>query len=273
MLPSRPRSRGSLLRCLAAGASIGALGLALAAQRHGRAVSRQPPNVLVIVLDDLGTDKLAFYAEDPPAEHGRARALGGGLGQGERLREPLPATPNLDQLRRGGIWFTRAYGTPVCSSTRACLQTGRYGFRTGIGRATSTLMSAGDYELPGAEKTLAELLREGFPGRWPGPYRCGAFGKWDLSTTLEAARGHAVASGYQRFHGTLGNLGTFFRYDWVVHEAGSAPAVVEVDGSETHGTDTWNGSVTGREALQWIRAQTQPFFAWVAFSPPHAPLQ
>lgn len=273
MQPSSPRTRprGPLRRCLGAAVTIGALVLAATAQT-ARA-PRRPMNVLVIVLDDLGPDKLDFYAQTPDLQPGRARAPAGALAGGDRLRDPLPATPKLDLLRREGIWFTRAYGTPVCSSTRACLQTGRYGFRTGVGRATSTVSFAGDFELPDSEKLLSELLREGFDQRWPGPYRSGAFGKWHLSTTLEGARGHAVENGYHRFHGTLGNLGSFYRYDWIQHDAGSEPVVVEIDGSATHSTDTWHGSVTGRAALQWIRSQTGPFLAWVGFSPPHAPLQ
>jgi arylsulfatase A-like enzyme len=268
-------------RILAAGLGLLLLSVLGQAAQHPRASERKHKNVLLIVLDDLGTDQLSFYGETPPTCPG-----------GPCLPPPncaaLPAncvaeyapTPNLAELREQGILFTRAYATPVCSSTRAYLQTGRYGFRTGIGRATNTVQVPGDVELPNSEKFLAELLRDGFghanDGRIGLPYRSAAFGKWHLSTTLPEDRGHAVENGYQRFYGTMGNLGNHFRYTKVAHDAGSEPLAVSINGSKTvpaYGTDTWHASVTSRDALQWIRAQHDSFFAYVCFSPPHAPIQ
>jgi arylsulfatase A-like enzyme len=261
-----------LRRSLGTGACLAALVVGASAQRARPAAPRNT-NVLLIVLDDLGTDQLAFYGETPTPPSGMARS-GGGTRVGGPVLRTLPATPNLDQLRRQGIWFTKAYGTPVCSSTRACIQTGRYGFRTGVGWITNAIGYPGDFELPNAEKLLPELLRDGLhePSPWL-PYRCGAFGKWHLSTLLEEDRGHAVENGYHRFRGTMGNVGAYYRYDWIEHDVGSPPVAVRIDGQGTHTTDSWHGSVTRREALEWIQAQTSAFFAYVAFGPPHAPLQ
>lgn len=268
----------AVARLLGIGASLGVLALAAMAQQALPA-RQQHKNVLVIVLDDLGTDKLEFYGLTPPtcppdpcqpAPNCTPTATG--------CVAAYPATPNLDQLRRQGIWFTRAYATPFCSSTRAWIQTGRYGFRTGVGHITSTTGNPGDYELPNDEKLLAELLREGFHGaQGPGlPYKCGAFGKWHLSTTLMSDWGHAVQNGYHRFYGSVGNVANFFKYSKVVHDVGSAPGVELVDGRFTtppYATDTWHASVTSRDALQWINAQSSAFLAYVAFGPPHTPLQ
>jgi len=247
--------------------------VSIAVAQRARPAPRHP-NVLVIVLDDLGTDQLEFYGETPTPPATRARTAGGQLAGGIPLLKGLPATPNLDKLRRGGIWFTKAYGTPVCSSTRACIQTGRFGFRTGVGWILNAVGHPGDFELSSQEKFLPELLRQGFAEPASGlPYRCGAFGKWHLSTLLEEDRGHAVENGFNRFRGTMGNVGSFYRYDWIEHDAGSAPVLVQINGSQTHSTDTFNASVTRQAALEWIQAQTRSFFAYVGFSPPHAPLQ
>jgi len=242
---------------------------------------RLKKNFLVIVLDDLGTDKLGFYAEtDPTCAPGSCTLPPGCQPLPTGCVAPYPATPNLDQLRASGILFTHAYATPVCSSTRAWIQTGRYGFRTGIGRATSTVGIPGDVELASSEVFLSEMLRDGVPtphGRSIGlPYKSGAFGKWHLTTTLPQDYGHAVENGYQHFSGTMGNLGNYYRYTKVVHSAGSAPEVEKVNGTtgvNPFTTKTWHGSVTTTDALEWINDQTGSFLAYVAYSPPHTPVQ
>src|SRR5262245_52162050 len=71
----------------------------------------EPGNVLLLIADDLGVDQLAAY----------------GIGANP------PPTPNLDQLIASGVLFQSAWSQPTCSPTRATIQTGRYGFRTGIG--------------------------------------------------------------------------------------------------------------------------------------------
>ena len=72
-------------------------------------------NILLIVADDLGIEQLAMYGRDPTKSYA--------------------PTPNLDRMRAQGVMFQRAYSMPVCSPTRACILTGRYPFRTGIGKA------------------------------------------------------------------------------------------------------------------------------------------
>ncbi len=70
------------------------------------------PNILLIIGDDMGVETLAAY----------------GLG------ENPPVTASLDELAREGVRFDNFWAQPVCSPTRATMLTGRYGFRTGIGR-------------------------------------------------------------------------------------------------------------------------------------------
>src|SRR5262245_23361124 len=140
-----------------------------------------PKNILLIVLDDVGTDKLGNFDPDQAAP-------------------PYASTPRLDALAAGGVRFTSAYADPFCSPTRASIQTGRYPFRTGMGANSDA------YQLPDSEVLLAELLKNGLPR--PQTYSCGAFGKWHLtpsSSPNPAWLRHAVHNRYDRFYGTLSN--------------------------------------------------------------------
>src|SRR4051812_1939178 len=71
-------------------------------------------NILLIIADDYGADSSSLY-------------------NSTNAGASLPPTPNIDSLARSGVVFRHAYANPVCSPTRACLITGRYGFRTGVG--------------------------------------------------------------------------------------------------------------------------------------------
>jgi arylsulfatase A-like enzyme len=279
----------------------------------GSARAPVQPNVLVIVLDDVGTDKLRIYRESESPSRATAPFCG-------VQSEPLdyPPTPSLDALaegrfpglRGGGIRFDRAYVAPLCSMGRACLQTGRYGFRTGLGVVDDG--AAFRKRLSNDEVLLAELLSQGIPvpagPSSPRPYRCGAFGKWHLSAlpvcdpVLASDFSHPVDNGFDLFQGTMTNVGTGAsnpgdHYDWT--KVTAAPGMVALTryqvGSEEKmepfqfspdctlsGTllqttqwseETFSASVTRRDALEWINAQEEPFFAWVAFNAPHFPYQ
>jgi hypothetical protein len=96
-------------------------------------------NVIVIVADDLGTDKVGVYAEAP---------------------DP-PATPRIDRLAAEGVWFRNAYVSSVCAASRAALLTGRYSSRTGIGGVI-------DRESPVAGEALVTFMQrvaDAFPGK------------------------------------------------------------------------------------------------------------
>lgn len=80
----------------------------------GSALSEQRrSNILLIIADDLGNDKVGVYAEGD--------------------NKTRPRTPNIDRLAAEGVRFTNAYSNPVCSPTRAGILTGRYSLRHGVG--------------------------------------------------------------------------------------------------------------------------------------------
>jgi arylsulfatase A-like enzyme len=140
-----------------------------------------PPNVLLVVLDDVGTDRLGVYGN------------------------PDARTPTLDALAREGRWFRSAWGYPVCSPARAALVTGRHAPRTGYGENAPT----GSYALDPSQLTLAELLASaGFDTAFAG--------KWHLESegsTLPFAG--PTAHGWGWYAGSRGNLEGYFGWDKV----------------------------------------------------------
>jgi arylsulfatase A-like enzyme len=202
-------------------------------------LTQRPPNVLVIVADDLGTDNVRGYGEDPQA----------------------PATPQLDALAAQGVRFRNAYGYPVCSPTRAALLTGRYALRTGMG---AIVPWQGRYELPLEEVTLAELLDRGSVD-----YATTAIGKWHLSgpRTPNAYR-HPNLQGFDHYAGPIHNL--YFEEEATSGTSDYSSYDRVVDGvlsrSETYATRQQTD-----DALAAVRTLPEPWFVYVAYNAVHSP--
>ena len=86
-----------------------------------------PPNILVILVDDLGIDQLHLYDD----ENYYSRTY------------PYAHTPNIDILAGNGVLFTQARAAPVCSPTRAILNCGKYSFENGVGCGIAGANQAG----------------------------------------------------------------------------------------------------------------------------------
>jgi arylsulfatase A-like enzyme len=84
----------------------------IAAQEHDAQPER--PNILVILLDDMGWSDFGCYGSEIP-------------------------TPHIDELAAGGLRFTQFYNTARCSPTRASLMTGLYPHQAGMGHLDNTI--------------------------------------------------------------------------------------------------------------------------------------
>src|SRR5512134_3873790 len=96
------------------------------------------PNVIVVLVDDMGWSDIGAYGGEIP-------------------------TPNLDALAGRGIRFTQFYATPRCSPTRSSLLTGLYPHQAGMGHL-DTVIRPGSPGTTGRlndrSVTIADLLRE-----------------------------------------------------------------------------------------------------------------
>jgi arylsulfatase A-like enzyme len=131
-------------------------------------MSQDPPNILFIIVDDLG------YADFEPFNH-----------HAEDIR-----TPNMTRLADDGVVFTQAYVTgPVCSPSRAGMNTGKFQFRWD--KKASWMPG-----LPDNVKTLAEYLQEA-------GYHTVKIGKSDLGGNYHKydVREHPNNHGYDEFLG------------------------------------------------------------------------
>jgi arylsulfatase A len=110
------------------------------------AQSKRPPNIVLILADDLGAKELGCYGN---TKH---------------------RTPNLDRMAAEGVRFETCYATPLCSPSRVLLMTGRYGFRTGftnfIGRETTRLDRVSADEITFADVLKTRGYRTGLAGKW-----------------------------------------------------------------------------------------------------------
>ena len=217
------------------------------------------PNILLIFGDDMGLETLASY----------------GLG------ENPPTTAALDELANQGLRFTNFWSQPVCSPTRATVITGRYGFRTGIGRAVGNGPPMPD---PPARPEWASFERPrggmGVPGEAPfyllpeefslpmafkanadPGYATAAIGKWHLADAPNGWVDHPNLVGFDHFSGLIeGVTESFFSWNKVVN-------------GEVTGTTGYTPVDKADDAIRWIEARSDdPWFLWFAFNLPHVPL-
>jgi arylsulfatase A-like enzyme len=126
-------------------------------------------NFLVVILDDVGVDKIAAY---------------------DRARDPA-RTPNIDALARSGVLFRNAWANPSCSPSRASALTGRRPELTGLGAALPRGVG-----LSSEENSLAKMLRRR-------GYATAAIGKWHMGK----APNNPLALGFDTHRGTRNNIG------------------------------------------------------------------
>jgi arylsulfatase len=143
----------------------------LASAQAGRGADG-PPNIVVIMPDDVGITNVAAYS------HGM-----------------MGETPNIDRIADEGVLFTDHYSHPTCTPGRAAFITGQLPIRTGL---TTVGMAGSPVGLDGRDPTLAELLKEK-------GYATGQFGKNHLGDRNSHL---PTVHGFDEFYGNLYHLNT-----------------------------------------------------------------
>jgi arylsulfatase A-like enzyme len=205
----------------------------------GWASAATRPNLLVILVDDMGWSDLSCYGSEIP-------------------------TPNLDALARNGLRFTQFYNTGRCCPTRASLLTGLYPHQAGIGHMTE------NKGLPGYEGklndrcvTLAEVLR-------PAGYFTAMTGKWHVGQAQGVVpweRGferslNAPAGGFYYPEAQRAKL--FLNGAAIANDDPRLP-------KNWYSTDLW--TEFGIRFIDEALAAKKPFFLYLAHNAPHFPLQ
>ncbi len=215
--------------------------VALTTWSAGRGDAAEKPNVIVILVDDMGFSDIGPYGSEI-------------------------ATPNLDALAAGGVRFSQFYNTGRCCPTRASLLTGLYSHQAGIGHMTE------DQGVPGYRGqltndcvTIAEVLG-------PAGYFTLMTGKWHVGFE------HGVTPWGRGFDRSL-NLpagGVHFS-----HQTGSkGGSKFFLNGEQVsledprfnppwYGSDLWTDQ--GIRFIDAAVAEQKPFFLYLAHTAPHFP--
>ncbi|QDT97463.1 sulfatase family protein [Gimesia aquarii] len=195
------------------------------------------PNVLVILVDDLGYGDLSSYGASD-------------------LK-----SPHIDKLIASGMKFTNFYANcPVCSPTRAALLTGHYQDLVGVpGVIRTHPENSWGYFLPSAP-TLANVFQQA-------GYHTGIIGKWHLG--LESPN-TPNERGFDTFHGFLGDM----MDDYYLHRRHNVNYMRFNQKTITpkgHATDLFTDWTC--EFLEQQAKTTEPFFLYLAYNAPHTPIQ
>lgn len=199
------------------------------------------PNLVILFTDDMGYSDIGAYGcKDIP-------------------------TPHLDRIAAEGTKFTSAYTVaPICVPSRMGLMSGRFPARFGV---FNNVYAPEQNQLWMQQTTLADVLRKQ-------GYRTANVGKWHLSGNSSGHSGNDLGGflfkppherGFDEFVGITGGMHTFWK--------GTGLARFQDGQYQRFNSPDYLTDFFGTEACEFIqRNQAQPFFLYLAFNAPHAPL-
>ncbi len=203
----------------------------------------KPPNILLIMADDLGYADLGSYGSDIE-------------------------TPNIDALAARGMLFTQFHTAPMCAPTRAMLLSGNNNHVAGMGNQSQKGIAGVPY--PGYEAGLSDRIAPLPELLKAAGYHTYISGKWHLGTE---PRQSPTAAGFTRSWTLLDGGGTHF--DGVGF--GNRESLYWADGAYAdyppgeYSTDWYTQQLIS--FIESNRVDGNPFFAFASYTAPHWPLQ
>lgn len=204
----------------------------------------QPPNIVVIMADDLGFSDLGSY--------------------GGEIR-----TPHIDRLAREGVRFSQFTNTGRCCPSRAALLTGRDPHTVGMG-----WMTAADEHRPGYRgqitdkvPTLAEILKDnGYDTAMSGKWHVTVDGNFKNVGRMESNGSWPTDRGFDEYFGGLSGGGGYYGVRSLLHNEEHIQDMPE---------DFYYTTAITENAVEFIEEHdpSKPFFLYLAHYAPHRPLQ
>jgi arylsulfatase A-like enzyme len=227
-------------------------------------VSTRPPNILLIIGDDIGIDVMTNLYP------GLIGQLEGIYGVGSGVRGKPASLPVLtDRLAAQGMVFSNAWAQPLCSPTRATVVTGLFEDKTRVlapGNPMSTYHT-----------TFVKLLKES-------GYSTALFGKWHLGTGGSSGVMPKQA-GFDLYKGnnTGGLSPSFWSYNYHIQDDATAETAFRTESAPTRSippgiaSTTFATVVQGADTIEWINARKlenpdKPWFVYLAFNETHSPM-
>jgi arylsulfatase len=228
---------------------LGALVAMLAGPAISYAQGAERPNVVFMMMDNLGWGEIGAY--------------GGGVLRGAE-------TPRLDALAEEGMKLLNFNVENQCTPTRSALMTGRHPIRSGTTRVVWGQL----YGMVGWEKTMAELFSDA-------GYATGMFGKWHLGDTPGR---FPTDQGFDEWYGVANTTDESmyrdqFKFDAqasieaFIQEAvrGTAPTTVEPYTVEARRRIDSQINERAIAFMERQAADDTPFFAYIPYTQPHLP--
>jgi arylsulfatase A-like enzyme len=213
----------------------------------GISQTSQKPNIIIILTDDQGFADVGFNGS-----------------------KDIP-TPGIDRIAENGTIFSSGYVSyAVCGPSRAGLITGRYQDRFGFGKNPLFAPNDSTMGLPLTEQTLGDYLQEA-------GYRTSIIGKWHLGAHQKL---HPNKRGFDEFYGFLGGGHQYFpenlfiKDEFEVRSESDSYKTKLLRNNDRVEEKEYLTDAFSREALSFIkRSQGHPFFLFLSYNAPHAPLQ
>ena len=201
------------------------------------------PNIVIVVLDDVGFSDLGCYGSEI-------------------------ATPRMDALAEQGTRYSNFHVTSMCSPTRACLLTGRNAHAVGVGIIAEWSSGFPGYsgQVSPTAATIPEILANH-------AYASYAIGKWHLTNIADygSAGPHAnwpIGKGFTRWYGFHGALTDQWNPELCQD---NRPIRLEKTDAEYHLSADLVDHAIGDVRDHLSSAQANPFFLYLAFGACHWP--